>query len=178
MAGELPTEGCEGNAIVAPGVPCATHNLCVLGVDQRIYRMTIEMTQSVSGRVSGMSADDKQRIDSYYAELIDYANNAGATLMDFHYLADMALTDLISIQLPTDNDGINTACQYLLGADINLRVSASSRLNDGILATDLKDFTDAVNKSKDLLDHIYNNYNPMDYPQSNPSQPVATPTRV
>ena len=176
MAGELPTEGCEGNAIVAPGVPCATHNLCVLGVDQRIYRMTIEMTQSVSGRVSGMSQDDKDRIDSYYAELLDYANNAGGNMMDFHYLADMTLTDLISIQMPTDNDGINTAVQYLLGADINLRVSASSRLNDGILPTDLNDFVMAVEKSRDLLDHIFNTFNPMDYPQSNPHQPVATPT--
>ncbi len=177
MAGELPTEGCEGNAIIAPGVPCATHNLCVLGIDQRVYRLTREMTQSVSSRVSGMSTDDKERIDAYFAELIDYTNLAGATLMDFHFLAEFSLTDLIGIQMPTDNDGINACAQYLLGADINLRQSASSRLNDGLLATDLNDFMTAVDKAKMLLDNIYANFNPMDYPQTNPSEVVATPTR-
>lgn len=177
MAGELPTEGCEGNVIVAPGIPCATNNLCVLGIDERVWRITQEMTKNVSARVTAMSADDKARIDQYYDALSDYTSLAGDTIMDFHYLAEFTLTDLMGIQLPVENEAINAALQYLLGADMNLRMSQSARLNDGLLAQDKNDFLNAVDKSKAMVDSAYSNYNPVDMPQSNPRRAVVNPTR-
>ncbi len=177
MAGELPTEGCEGHQIVAPGVPCATNNLCVLGIDERIWRITQELTKNVSARVTAFSADDKERIDSYYASLLSFADNAGSDFLDLHYLAEFTLTDIVGAQVPVENEAINAAVQYLLGADINLRISQSSRINDGILPTDLDDFKTAVEKSKRMVDNAYDNFNPMDMPQSNPRRQVVNPTR-
>ena len=74
----LPTDpaDCQG-AIVAPGMPCATFNVCIMGIDARIFRMTQEMTKNVSSRVTGFSADDKARIDAAYAELVEFADLAG-----------------------------------------------------------------------------------------------------
>ncbi len=177
MAGELPTEGCSGNTIVAPGVPCATNNLCVLGIDERIWRITQELTKNVSARVTAFSVDDKTRIDSYYQALLSYAQDAGSDFLDLHYLAEFTLTDLVAIQVPVENEAINAAVQYLLGADINLRISQSSRINDGMLPTDLQDFVQAVNKSKRLIDAAFDNFNPIDMPQSNPRRDLVNPTR-
>jgi len=177
MAEELKTTGCEGNTIEAPGVPCETHNLCVLGIDERVWRITQEMTKNVSARVTAMSSDDKDRIDSYYDALLTYCDLAGDSMMDFAYLARFSLTDLMGIQLPVENEAINAALQYLLGADMNLRASQSGRLNDGLLAQDKNDFVNAVLKSKAMVDSAYANFNPIDMPQSNPRRDVVTPTK-
>lgn len=178
MAGELRTEGCEGNAIVAPGVPCETHNLCVLGIDTRVWRITQEMHKNISARVTAMSVDDKARIDSYYEALLAYVELSSSDMQDFHWLASFSLTNLVDIQLPVENESINAALQYLLGADLNLRISQSARLNDGLLAQDKNDFVNAVNKSKVILDAAYDNFNPLDMPQSNPRREVAQPTNA
>ena len=178
MADPLRTEGCSGNIVEAPGIPCETHNLAVLGIDERIWRITQEMTKNVSARVTAMSGDDKERIDSYYAALLNYIDNAGDSILDFHYLGRWTLTDLMGIQLPVENEAINAALQYLLGADMNLRASQSGRLNDGLLAQDKKDLVDAINKSKLMVDEAFANFNPIDAPQSNPRRDVVSPTNA
>jgi len=177
MADPLKTEGCSETEIEAPGIPCETHNICVWGVDERIWRMTQEMVKNVSARVYGLSADDKERMDSYYAELLAFVELCSASIMDFHYLARFPLTNLVGIQIPVENEAINSALHYLLAADMNLRASPSGRLNDGILAPDKKDLVDAINKSKAFIDQAYDDFNPMDQPQSNPRRDVATPSR-
>jgi len=177
--GELPTEGCEGTAVVAPGVPCATHNLVVKELDARIWRITQELTKNVSARVTAMSAADKARIDSYYAALLAYAATAGNSMLDFHWLIDMELTDILGIQMPVENEAINAALRYLMGADLNLRISQSARINDGLLEQDYQDFVDAVLKSKAVLDEAFlSEFNPLDMPQSNPRQEVVNPTQL
>ncbi len=178
MADPLKTEGCSGVVVEAPGIPCETHNLCVLGIDERIWRITQELTKNVSARVTAMSDDDKARVDSYYAALLDYTDLAGDSMMDFAYLARFTLTDLMGIQLPVENEAINAALQYLLGADMNLRASQSGRLNDGLLAQDKNDLVNAINKSKAMIDNAFTGHNPMDMPQSNPRRDVVTPTRT
>jgi len=178
MADPLKTEGCTESSIEAPGVPCETHNLCVWGIDERIWRMTQEMTKGVSARVSGLSPDDKERMDSYYEELVAYINLAADSFMDFHYLARFPLTNLVGIQIPVENEAINSALHYLLAADMNLRASPSGRINDGLLAPDKKDLIDAVAKSKSFVEQAYNDFNPLDQPQSNPRREVVTPSRV
>ena len=40
---DLPTEGCESK-IVAPDVPCATHNVLVQALDIQLYRMIQEQS--------------------------------------------------------------------------------------------------------------------------------------
>jgi len=177
MADPLKTEGCSGVSIDAPGIPCETHNLCVLGIDERIWRITQEMTKNVSGRVTAMSAMDNDRIDSYYAALLDYIERAGENMQDFHYLARFTLTDLMGIQMPVENEAINAALQYLMAADMNLRASQSGRLNDGLLSPEKDDLVNAVNKSKSMIDAAYSDHNPMDMPQSNPRRDIVTPTR-
>ena len=116
---DLPTEGCE-NTMVAPGVPCATHNLCILGIDQRMNRIIQELTRSVSGRVTAMSPDDKGRLDQYYANLMTFITLTGSTFTDFHFLAQFKLTDLLSEAIRTENEAINSSLQYLVGANINM----------------------------------------------------------
>ena len=172
----LPTDpaDCQG-AIVAPGMPCATFNVCIMGIDARIFRMTQEMTKNVSSRVTGFSADDKARIDAAYAELVEFADLAGGSIMDFHGLVQWPLSDISSVQAPVENETVNAALSYLWGADYNLRISQSARLNDGILETDLNDLQVAITKSKALVDAFYGSFNPMDMPQSNPRQAVVSP---
>lgn len=175
--GDLPTnpEDCV-QGIVSPDIPCATHNVGVQVIDSLIFRFTQEMTKNQSSRVVAFSEDDKARIDSYYDELRAKINECGDSIMDFHGLVYWRLTDLIGIQLPVENETINASLSYLLNADYNLRVSQSSRLNDGLLVADKKDLVDAVNKSQALINSFYDRANPMDMPQSNPRHPVSIPT--
>lgn len=172
---DLPTEDCT-NQIVAPEVPCATHNLCVLGIDQRILRIVQELTRNQSSRITGISADDFERIESYYAELLDFIAKTANTIMDFHYLVQFKLTELVENVPRAENEALNSALQYLLGADINLRVSQSTRLNDGLLETDQKDLVDAINKSLEIIRSFNTAFNPLDQPQSNPQTSVIMPT--
>ncbi len=174
---DLPTEGCESQ-IIAPDVPCATHNVCVLGIDNRIYRIVQELIKNQSSRVTAMSQDDKTRIDQFYDELLEYINVTGDSLSDFHYLIQLALTDLLEIVINTENETVNSALHYLVGADINLRVCQSTRLNDGLLAQDKNDLVNAINKSKSVIDGMFQAFNPIDMPQSNPRVPVVQPTKV
>ena len=172
---DLPSEGCT-NAVVAPEVPCATHNLCILGIDNRIYRIMQEMSRNVSSRATGILEDDKERFDSYYAELLSFIELAGTGMQDFHYLVQFKLTDVMEVVINTENEAVNSAMHYLIGADITARISQSTRINDGLIASDKKDITDAVVKSKSMIDSMFDNFNPMDMPQSNPRQPVTMPT--
>ena len=172
---DLPTENCEKD-ILAPEVPCATHNMCVANLDQRIYRIAQELTRQQSARVTGMTDADKARFDQYYDELIQFANSAGGNPQDFHWLIQLPLAEMIDVIPPVENETINAAVTYLLGADLNLRVSQSTRLNDGLLPQDLEDFVNAINKSKQMLDEGFaSSFNPMDMPQSSPSAPIRTP---
>ncbi len=173
---ELPTTGCEGTSIVAPAVPCATYNLSVLSIDQQVYRMVQEMQRSQSSRVTAYSLDDKERIDSYYAQLVAIVNQTGSTIMDYHGLIQYELSPLLDTIHKVENEATNTALQYLVSGVANLRISQSARLNDGLLPNDMEDFLDIVAKSKLILDDLYNSFNPVDMPQSNPSQGVTTPT--
>ncbi len=172
---DLPTEGCD-TKVVAPDVPCATHNVAVVSIDNQIYRIAQELTRNQTSRVTAFSADDKARIDSYYAKLLDLIDLCGDTLMDYHWLVQWQLAPLINTLDAVENDTINSAMAYLLGADMNLRVCQSTRLNDGLLAEDKKDLVDAVNKSKSLIDAMAENYNPHDMPQSAPSRGVVNPS--
>ncbi len=172
---DLPTEDCE-KVIVAPEVPCATHNMCVQNLDQRIYRIAQELTRQQSARATGMLDFDKARFDQYYTELLNFANAAGQNPQDFHWLILLPLAPMIDNLPPVENETINAAVTYLLGADLNLRVAQSTRLNDGLLPQDLEDFVNAVNKSKQMLDDGFSsNFNPMDMPQSSPSAGIRTP---
>ena len=174
---DLPTnpEDCQGR-IVSPDLPCATHNVAVQIIDARIYRITQELTKNQSSRVTGFSADDKERIDAYFADLLRVISEVGDTIMDFHGLLFWPLADIQGVQVPVENETVNACLSYLLNGDYNLRVSQSSRLNDGLLQTDKKDLVDAVNKAKLLVDQFFDNANPLDQPQSNPRQPVVSPT--
>ncbi len=172
---DLPTEGCE-TKVVAPEVPCATHNLCVWNVDSRISRITQELTRNVSSRIVGFTQDDKDRIDSYYDELLRFINTSTANILDLHYLAEFKLVDFQLIAVTVENETVNSALAYLLGADINLRVSESTRMNDSLRDSDKTDLVDAINKSRAIIETFFQNDNPMDMPQSNPSAPVVDPT--
>lgn len=172
---DLPTEGCT-NQIVAPDVPCATHNLVVLNVDQRISRIVQELTRNVSSRIVGFTPDDKERIDSYYGELLGFIERSTSDILDLHYLAEFKLVDFQLLAVRVENEAVNAALAYLLGADINLRISASTRMNDSLLESDKKDLVDAINKSQRLINDFFDNNNPMDMPQSNPSEPVQDPS--
>ena len=172
---DLPTENCT-NRIVAPDVPCATHNICVWNVDSRISRIIQELTRNVSSRVVGFTADDKARIDAYYTELLDFIDTSTASILDLHYLVEFKLADIQLIATQVENEAVNSALAYLLGADINLRISQSTRMNDSLLDSDKADLVDAVTKSKGVIDSFYTNHNPMDMPQSNPTEGVVNPT--
>lgn len=174
---DLPTDPseCEGG-IVSPGLPCATHNVGIQIIDAQVYRISQEMTKNQSSRVTAFSPDDKERIDSFYDDLLAIIERVGNSISDFHGLIFWPLTDIVSVQMPVENEHVNAALAYLLNADFNMRISQSARLNDGLLASDKQDLVDAVNKSKTMVDEFYTTFNPMDMPQSNPRQPVVSPT--
>lgn len=173
---DLPTDpnDCEGG-IISPGLPCATHNVGVQIVDAQIFRITQELTKNQSSRVTAFSPDDKERIDSYYAELFQVIDRVGDSIMDFHGLIFWPLTDIRDVQASVENETVNAALAYLLNADFNLRISQSARLNDGFLESDKKDLVEAVVKSKTMIDQFVVSSNPMDMPQSNPRRSVVQP---
>ena len=174
---DLPTnpEECQGQ-IISPDLPCATHNVCVQAIDNRIFRITQELTKNQSSRVTAFSNDDVTRINSYYDDLLRLVDIAGDSIADFHGLLFWPLSDLQSIQAPVENETVNTALSYLLNTDYNLRISQSARLNDGLLPQDKTDLVDAVNKSKSIIDDFVANSNPLDQPQSSPRENVSKPS--
>lgn len=172
----LPTDPSEcAGGIVSPDAPCATFNVAVQIIDSKIYRITQELTKNVSSRVTAFSADDVERISSYYDELLRVIGEVGGSISDVHGLIQWPLASLTEIQVPVENEAANAALAYLWTGDYNLRVSQSSRINDGLLATDKKDLEDLVNKSRQQIDGFVASSNPMDMPQSNPRQPVISP---
>ena len=173
---DLPTEGCESK-IVAPDVPCATHNVLIQALDIQIYRMIQELTKSQSGRVTAMKPTDHARFMKYFEKIIDMVNAFGNDEgIDSHYLVELKLTDLNILVQRVENDEVNLAASYLLSAAITLRISQSSRLNDGMIAPDREDFLEALKKAQAVLDNSFQNFNPQDMPQSTPRDPVAIPS--
>ena len=173
----LPTtpENC-GQVIVAPDVPCATFNVGVQIIDNRIYRITQELGRNVSSRVTAFTANDLERIEAYFVDLVDVIENIGASISDFHGLIQWPLTNLAAVQLPVENEAVNSCLSYLLAADFNLRISASARINDGLIEHDKTDLLDAIAKAQSMINRFATVSNPLDQPQSNPREPVATPT--
>lgn len=172
----LPTEDCN-TAIVAPDVPCATHNVLVQALDTLIYRTIEELIKAQSGRVTAMKPADHVRYMSYFSKIADtvnrYGNNEG---IDSHYLVNLKLTDLELLVQRTENDDINLAASYLTSAAITLRISQSSRLNDGMISHDAEDFLEAIKKAEAVIDNAFKVNNPMDMPQSSPGTDVVIPT--
>jgi len=173
---DLPVTGCE-TSIVAPDVPCATHNLLIQNLDVQIYRTIEELIRAQSGRVTGMRATDHARYMSYFAKIKDnvnrYGNDEG---IDSHYLVILKLTDINLMVEKTENDDVNLAVSYLLSAAITLRISQSTRLNDGMKIHDKEDFLEAIDKAEAVIDNSFQVANPMDMPQSSPRTDVINPT--
>lgn len=173
----LPTDpaDCAGG-VVAPGIPCASHNLAVQIIDSKIYRMTQELTQCVSSRVTAIGADDKARIDAAFDDLYRVIDIAADTVTDSHGLLNWTLTDLEAVQMPVENEAINSATSYMMLGDYGLRISQSARINDGILADDKADLVGAMQKAQNGINDFFDNSNPMDMPQSSPRKPVSVPS--
>lgn len=172
---DLPTEGCQ-SAILAPDVPCATHNICVQAIDMMIYRTVQELTKSVSGRVTGLTQKDMDRIDTYYNRIIEYVDLVSQDMVDYKYLIQLKLTDIQVYAIQVENEAVNAAVQYLLASDIQIRICQSTRLNDGLLEPDKEDLLEGINKSKSVIDLYFGSNNPLDMPQSTPSKEVVLPT--
>lgn len=172
---DLPVENCE-DRIIAPEVPCATHNVCVLSIDSYMWRIGQEMVRNVSSRVTAFSDDDIARIASYYDKLVALINATSTTIADFHFLVEFKLSPLLTELPMVENDTVNAVLNYLLGANVNMRISQSARLNDALLDQDRNDLLDAISKSRALFEAMVQNFNPQDMPQSSPSQPVVEPT--
>jgi hypothetical protein len=170
---ECPDPGYTG---VHPEVPSCTHNVLVQSVDRRMHRIITELQRQVSGRVTALTADDKERIDQMYAWLLNHIEVGTASIMDFHYLTTFQLVPYEMHQPVVENSAVNSAVNYLVGANANIRISQSTRINDGMIDVDKKDLVDAINKSKTILDEEFALFNPLDLPQSSPSAAVATPT--
>lgn len=173
---DLPTEGCE-SAIIAPDVPCATHNVLVQALDTIIARVVQELIKAQSGRVTAMKPTDYERYMSYFKKIKDITNAYGSNEgIDSHYLIQLKLQPLDILVQRTENDDINLAVNYLLSADITLRISQSSRLNDGMISHDKQDFLEAIKKAETVIDNAFQVGNPMDMPQSSPSTDVVIPS--
>lgn len=162
---QLPTEGCE-TKILAPETPCATRNLCVQQIDARIYRMVQELVAQTSGRVTGFTADDKTRIDQFYSNLLRFIEDVGNTVSDWKFFIEYKLEDIADVVINVQNETINSAVMYLVAADINLRSSQSTNINDGLLPTEKTDLVDAVNKSQTIVNSFFAENPYIDAPNS------------
>jgi hypothetical protein len=173
----LPAWG-QGTTVVAPTVPTNTANLAIKNIDMALYRMTIEMTRMVSSRAAAISPDDKERIDS----LFDWVNNtiqtSTATISDWHFLVSTPLTDFTAVIAPVENPALMNAINQLLGCDVNMRISASSRINDGMLAQDKQDLVDGIAKAQSYINSFYTEDNPLGLMQVMPRIPVVEPMQL
>jgi len=164
--------------IVAPTVPTNTANIAVRNIDIAMHRMMIEMTRIVSARATAFSADDVTKISKMYAWLDNTIDTASASISDFHYWAEMPLTNIAEAVIPTENTAIENAVLQLMGANVNMRISQSNRLNDGLTPADLADLKDAIAKSKTYVDNFVATDNPLDLSHSNPYVPVVEPMKL
>jgi len=167
-----------GQTIVAPTVPTNTANIAVRNIDIAMHRMMIEMTRIVSARATAFSDDDIAKIGKMYAWLENTIDTASASISDFHYWAEMPLTDIRATVIPTENPAIENAVLQMMGANVNLRISQSNRLNDGLTPADLTDLKEAIAKSKTYVDTFVASDNPLDLSHSNPYVPVVEPMQL
>ena len=159
---DLPTDPAEcRDAVLAPQIPCATHNVGVRAIDSQIYRICQELTKNQSSRLTAFTPDDIERINRYYDNLVRVVDQVSASIADYHFLLMYSLTDLASVVWDVENETVNNALSYLVSADYNMRLSQSARLNDGMISTDKQDLLDAIAKSKTFIDSFTAESNPI-----------------
>lgn len=162
-----------------PTPPNYTYNLGVETIDQRMFRMFHEMTKMPSSRVTSISIEDKKRIDALYDNLVNVITQVGVTgqtcTTDFAYLYEIDLTEIEGPFVDVENEAINSALKYLYGSNLAMRTSQSTRRNDCLDAPDAENLIAAVAKSREWVENFYLNSNPMDMPQSAPSQDIIEP---
>jgi len=165
----------QNQVVVAPEVPTNTHNLSVRNIDLALFRVTQEMTMMVSARATAITEDDKGKIDSYFAWLNNLVTTTTASVSDFHYNAVMPLSDIDSVVVQIENPAIQASVNQLLGANVNLRISQSNRLNDSLTPKDKDDLVHALAKAETYIDDFFTVDNPLDMNQSSPYAAVVAP---
>ena len=162
--------------IIAPEVPTNTHNLSVKYIDQVMFRIANEMVRSVSARATAISVDDAGKYTSYFKYLREVIETTSAEVTDFHYYAVMPLEDFTQILAVVENPAVNASVNQLVGSDVNLRISQSNRINDGLLPKDKEDLIAAILKAEKYL-VAFQQSNPLDMNHSSPYRDVVEPMK-
>jgi len=165
----------QGAEIVAPEVPVSSNNIDVRIIDDSIYRTILELNAMVSARVAAVSPDDLERIKAHFAWMSNVVATATSSISDTHFLASVPLSDIESTVVPLENGAIQACVGHLLAADVNLRVSQSSRINSSLLDTDRADLLDVYAKALRYVTDFAASDNPLDRNRMSPRVQIVLP---
>jgi hypothetical protein len=146
--------------------PTMTNNVTIKDIDARISRMVFDIPRLVSSRVNTISGSDKDLIDRWFDDLVDYTQNS-ADPVPQGFLTSYDLEDL-SDACRCENETFTTVVELLIIADYTLRNSESTRLDSGLIATEAAGFFETIARAKNLYTQQFVNLNPLNYGASSP----------
>jgi hypothetical protein len=148
------------------------------GLLERMDRARFEVLKSASANVDDIRQADRGRIDAYLDEAQSYADYVAAepqqdypeSYPDVYEVAYKVTDDMTKIE----NLGIRDLDRLFRVAIVEMSNSQSARYPSGFKEQDKARFDEYVQRIRDLLTKHLDKVNPLDLPESNPSESSIT----
>jgi len=158
------------------------NSLDMAGLLERMDRARFEILKSASANVDDIRTADRQRIDAYLAEAQSYADYVAAEPEQDYpesypdvITVDYRVTEEIT---KVENLGIRDVDRIFRTAIVEMSNSQSARLPSGFKAQDKVRFDSYIARITSLLTKHLDNVNPLDLPETNPSEASITDGRL
>lgn len=142
----------------------------ILGITRRINRFIEEAQKSASAGISGVSAADLARLNSYLAALVAYKEWVVSQPE-----LDLPETHPVEYAVPagpevasTENESIFDVVNLLVKLRDELVLSQSSQLASNLIAHDSTRFDEIVTKVQSFVTDYIEPQTPLDLPESSP----------
>lgn len=156
----------------------AVQNLDMAGLLERLDRVRFEVLKANSSNFDQIMKADRERMNSYLAELQSYANYfAEEPEQDFpeSYPDMYTVRYLVTPEiLKVENMGIRDLDRLLEKIIVEMGNSQTARYPAGWHSPDKTRFDKYILRVKSLLEKHLDGVNPMDLPETNPSDPSIT----
>jgi hypothetical protein len=154
------------------------NNLDIAGLLERMDRARFEILKSSSANVDDIREADRARIDTYIAEAQSYADYIAAEPQQDYpesypdvYEVDYKVTEDIT---KVENLGVRDIDRLFKVAIVEISNSQSARYPSGFKTQDKGRFDQYTQRIRDLLEKHLDKVNPLDLPESNPSESSIT----
>lgn len=154
------------------------NNLDVAGLLERVDRARYEVLKAGSANVDDIRAADRRRIDSYNAEIQSYANYVAAEPEQDYpesYPETYQVRYLVTPGMEAvENLGIRDLDRLYRKVLVELSNSQSARYPSGLKVQDKERIDSYMARIDSLLVNHLDSVNPLDLPESNPSDASVT----